>query len=80
MTPSRGSPPSTYAIQALLEGQEGALWRVGRVTLTRTLLIAPGLYLTGLRGRDLVRGSLYASASISAGLLLYYAFRASRSE
>ncbi len=69
----RASPPSTYAIQALLEGQKGALWRVGKTT-TRTALIAPGLYLAGLRGRDLVRATAYASLSITAGLVLYYAW------
>jgi hypothetical protein len=70
----RAAPPSTYAIQALLEGQKGALLRVGQTTLTRTAFIAPGLYLAGLRGRDLVRATAYASLSITAGLVLYYAW------
>ena len=70
----RASPPSTYAIQALLEGRQGALWRVAKTTTTRTALIAPGLYVAGLRGRDLVRATAYASLSITAGLVLYYAW------
>lgn len=69
----RGSPPSTYAILALLEGEPGALGRVAVGTAQRMVLIAPGLWLAGFRGRDLLAGTAAASASVTLGLIAYYA-------
>lgn len=70
----RGSPPSTYAILALLEGEEGAFWRVVWGTLQRSAFIAPGLFLVGVRKpAKLVGYSLAASTSITACLIGYYA-------
>ena len=70
---NRGSPPSDYAVLAVVEGQDGAVWDLAGLTLLRSTLISPGLYLAGLRGKDLVKASLAASASISAALLVWYA-------
>jgi hypothetical protein len=77
-TGQRGSPPSTYSILALLEGQPGAVGDVVENTLLRMLLIAPGLWLVGLRGRQLVLSTAAASASITVGLTGYYAWRGRR--
>ncbi len=69
----RGSPPTTYAILAMLEGEPGAEGRVVYGALQRSLFIAPGLYLAGVREPSkLICYSLSASASITACLIGYY--------
>ena len=71
--PLRDEPPSTYAISAWVKGEPGALGRVVDLTLSRTLFIAPGLYLAGIREPDrLVKATLGASLSITASLALLY--------
>ena len=72
MKKERAAPPSVYAVQAFLEGQDGALFRMAKATAMRTVVIAPGLYVAGLRGRDLVRATAYSALSITVGLVLYY--------
>lgn len=72
MKKERAAPPSVYAVQAFLEGQNGAVLRMAKATAMRTIVIAPGLYVAGLRGKDLVRATAYSAMSITAGLLLYY--------
>ena len=69
----RGSPPSSYAVLAVVEGQDGAVWDLATLTLLRSTFVLPGLYAVGLRGKDLVKASVAASASISAALLVWYA-------
>lgn len=71
----RGSPPSDYAVLALVQGQPEALSRVAVLTAKRSLLIAPGLWLAGFRGRDLFRATVTATLSITVGLTIYYATR-----
>jgi hypothetical protein len=68
----RGSPPSDYAVLALVERQPGSFSRVAKLTAKRSLLIAPGLWLAGFRGSDLVRATAAATLSITAGLTIYY--------
>lgn len=68
----RYSPPTSYNIAALLRCEPGAWGPVLYGTLQRVLFIAPGLYLAGLRGRQLVKASALASASITASLIGYY--------
>jgi len=45
---------------------------MAKATAMRTVVIAPGLYVAGLRGRDLVRATAYSALSITVGLVLYY--------
>ena len=65
-------PPTDYAISAFVEGQPGSSLRVVNLTLQRSLLILPGLYVVGLRNKDLILASLSASCSITLGLLAWY--------
>ena len=60
------SPPSVYAIAAWVDGEPGATMRVVGLTLERAAFIGMGLWLAGIRGSDLVAGSLAASATVSA--------------
>lgn len=66
------SPPSVYAIAAVLDGESGAAWRVTKLTAQRVLFIAPGLYAFGLRGKELLSASALTSVSITGTLMLYY--------
>jgi hypothetical protein len=70
-----GAPPSDYAIEALVRGRPGGLSRTAVLTAWRSLLIAPGLYVAGVRGKCLAWGSVAASVSITLGMI---AIRAAR--
>jgi hypothetical protein len=70
--PLRDEPPSTYAISALVAGEAGSLGRVANLTLTRMVFIAPGLWLSGIRGTKLLTTSGAVSLSITGGLALVY--------
>ncbi len=69
------SPPSAYAISDLVQRKPGAVGRTFVLTLQRSLLIAPGLYVAGLRGRRLMTGSVYASIGVTLALALVYSFK-----
>jgi len=69
-TPEQKSPPSTYAIAALVDGEPGAFGRVVKLTLFRAIPIGVGLRIAGQRER-LARSSLIVSASITAAMLGY---------
>ena len=64
-----GHPPSDYAIEALVRGRPGGLSRTVVLTAWRSLLIAPGLYVAGVRGKSLAWGSVAASVSITLGMI-----------
>jgi hypothetical protein len=55
----------------VINGDGGAIVRFVGFTLLRALLIAPGIALAGIRGKQLVYGSLAASGAISAVSLGY---------
>jgi hypothetical protein len=69
------APPSDYAIADLVNGVPGAVWRVAGLTLLRSLIIAPGLALMGMRGQKLVTSSLAASSTVSVSMALIYSVR-----
>jgi len=75
----RAQPPSTYAVQATLEGQNGAMLRLLGLTALRAVFIAPGLWggakLAGvpISGSQVVITSLLSSTTISIGMLGWYA-------
>lgn len=72
------SPPSSYAIAALIKGEEGAAAEVARVTAKRAALIWPGVWayqaLVGpsMPLRQQVGMTAFISLSITGGLYLYY--------
>lgn len=72
------SPPSTYAIAALLDGEPGAAQRVAVLTLQRAVIVGLGLWAVGIRGGSLTRGALAGSAAITAWIAAGYALRSSR--
>ena len=60
---------------AALEGEPGALGRVLIGTLQRSLFIAPGIALAGIRGEQLVKAALLGSAGVTGWLFLLYSLR-----
>ena len=75
----QGSPPSSYAAYAVVNGERGALLRFVGLTLLRGLIIAPGMALAGVKGKQLLLGAAAASGLISSSALVYcwYGYRAS---
>jgi hypothetical protein len=69
------APPSSYAIAGALEGEPGAWGRVFLVTFARALCIAPGLYIGGVRGRQIVTGSIGAAVTITGMLFALYGLK-----
>lgn len=65
-----GDPPSSWAIEALVQGEPGALGDVVWLTLYRAVPIGAGLYLAGAK-RRLVRNSVAASAAVSVTMIGY---------
>ena len=63
-----GYPPSTYAIDDLVEGRDGGLARTAVLTLARTAIIAPGLWLAGHR-TGIARTSLIVSGTVTLGMI-----------
>jgi len=73
-----GAPPSSYPVAAVLEGEPGGWPAVAWGTVKRSAFIAPGLALAGIRGKQLVLGSVYASLGITAALFALYLARRKR--
>lgn len=63
-----GYPPSTYAVDDLVEGRPGGLGRVLILTAMRAAFVAPGLYLAGQR-KDMIKTSLFVSGTITLGMI-----------
>ena len=62
-------PPSDYAIYDLVKGRPGGLRRTVALTAGRSLLIAPGLWVAGVR-RNMVKTALLVSLSITLGMMV----------
>lgn len=67
--------PSASAVESVLNGEDGAWGRVALVTLMRAAGIAPGLWLGGIRGRQIVTGSVMAAVTITAALFAMYSIK-----
>lgn len=81
-----GAPPSTYAVVDFLDGQSGSLTRLAGLTLLRSVMIAPGLWVASkVSGVQLSFGqvlgfSLASSATITGGMVGWYALRRARGD
>jgi len=77
----QGSPPSSYAVVDVLDGQQGSLIRLIGLTMLRGVFIAPGLWIAArlfrieMEPMQLLALSFGGSATISAGMVGYYAIR-----
>ena len=66
------SLPSSASVQAAINGEKNGWGKVVLSTALRALLIAPGVAISGARGKDLVTGSLLGSATITAFIFFFY--------
>lgn len=77
----RDAPPSTYAVVDFLDGADGSIVRLAGLTLLRTVFVAPGIFIAAkITGTEMGLGkvlgfSLASSATITGGMVGYYAFR-----
>lgn len=71
------SPPSSYAVASVYEGDPGGWPKVATATLLRAFFVMPGLALAGIRGRKLVLGSIGGSVGITAALFALYGLKRS---
>jgi len=77
----RGEPPSTYAVLGVIEGDGGAALRLAGLTVLRGVFIVPGLWVASRLAKvemtpmQLVVSSFGGSATISLGMIAYYAIR-----
>lgn len=69
------APPSSYPVAAVIEGEPGGWPKVITGTIKRSVFIAPGLALAGIRGKQLVLGSIYSSVVVTAWLFGLYLAR-----
>lgn len=69
------SPPSSYAVASVYEGDPGAWPRVVTATAMRAFFVAPGLAVAGIRGKKLLVGSLAGSVGITAALFALYGLK-----
>ena len=75
------SPPSSYAVASMLDGERGAWVRLMGLTLLRGCFIIPGLWVASkllriyLEPMQLLGLSFAGSATISGGMVGYYAIR-----
>lgn len=76
----RNAPASSYAIADVLEGKAGAWPRVAGLTAWRAVIMSPGLWVAGVRGRKLVLGSVLGAAAITVYLLGYYGIARGRAQ
>jgi len=64
--------PSSEAASAFLAGAEGSTTKLVGSTVLRAALIAPGLWIAGVRDpKKIVLGALTSSALISTFILIY---------
>lgn len=76
-----GSPPSSYAVVGVLDGERGAILRLVGLTILRGIFIAPGLWISAklfrvdIEPMQLLALSVGGSATISVGMIGYYAVR-----
>jgi|SRR6185503_4606612 len=80
-TGEHGSPPSSYAVLAVLDGESGSMLRLVGLTLLRGCFIIPGIWVTSkvmridLSVYELLGLSFAGSATITAGMVGYYWIR-----
>lgn len=69
------SLPSSESAKALLNGEPGGWWKFTSSTILRSILIAPGLIIGGVRKpSQILVGSLASSMLISTFIITYLAF------
>lgn len=80
-TLERNAPPSSYAVAAALDGEEGAIMRLLGLTALRGAFIFPGMWVvakitkTELDTLKLLGLSFGGSATITLGMMGYYLIR-----
>lgn len=72
---TEASLPSSSAVKAVLDGEPMGWPKVFATTLLRGGLIAPGLFVAGVRGKQLVFGAIGGAVGITLFLFLFYGWK-----
>lgn len=65
-------PDSVFATERLAKGEIQAVPSLLKNSFKRAVFIAPGVYLAGLRGKELALASVYGSIGVSLSLVAYF--------
>ena len=65
-------PDSVFATERLAKGEYEVLPALAKNSFKRALFIAPGIYIAGIRGRELAVASVLGSIGVSLSLVAYF--------
>jgi len=65
-------PDSVFATERLAQGEWTVLPSLLKNSLKRALFILPGVFLVGVRGKQLVGASVLGSLGVSLSLVAYF--------
>ena len=65
-------PDSVFATERLAQGEWTIIPSLLKNSLKRALFISPGLYVCGIKGKQLVAGSVLGSLGVSLSLVAYF--------
>ena len=65
-------PDSVFATERLAKGEYEVIPSLLKNALKRALFIAPGVYITGVRGKQLLGASALGSLGVSLSLVAYF--------
>ena len=65
-------PDSVFATESLAHGEWQVLPSLLKNSFKRAVFIAPGVYLAGVKGKELVLASVLGSLGVSLSLVAYF--------
>jgi len=65
-------PDSVFATERLSKGEWDVLPALIKNSFKRAIFIAPGIYLTGVKNKQLILASILGSLGVSASLVVYF--------
>ena len=65
-------PDSVFATERLAKGEWEVIPSLLKNSFKRAVFIAPGVYLAGVNGKDLVVASILGSIGVSLSLVAYF--------
>ncbi len=65
-------PDSVFSTEKLAKGDFEVIPSLFKNAFKRAIFIAPGIYVTGVKGKQLVTSSILASLGVSLSLVAYF--------
>jgi len=67
-------PDSVFATERLAHGEWQVIPSLLKNSFKRAIFIAPGVYIAGVKGKELVLASVLGSLGVSLSLVAYFMF------